>query len=97
MGPAPAAALKEKEEALAVEGTVEEALPNATFAVRLDTVDHVVIAYLSGRMRRARIRILPGDRVRLEISPYDLRRGRIVYRLADAHHHAQAATHSRWV
>jgi translation initiation factor IF-1 len=81
MPPAPDTTLKEKEQALVMEGTVAEALPNATFAVHLDTVDHVVIAYLSGRLRRHRIRIHPGDRVRLEISPYDLRRGRIVYRL----------------
>jgi len=91
----PAATLKEKEQVLAMEGTVEEALPNATFAVRLDTVDHVVIAYLSGRMRQRRVRILPGDRVRIEISPYDLRRARIVYRLTDAPQRLAAHTHRR--
>lgn len=72
--------VKEKEEALVMEGSVEEALPGATFSVRLDT-GHMILAYVSGRLRRHRIRILPGDRVQVEISPYDLRRGRIVYRL----------------
>lgn len=71
---------KEKEKALVMEGSVEEALPNATFSVRLDT-GHTLLAYVSGRLRRHRIRILPGDRVQVEISPYDLRRGRITYRL----------------
>jgi translation initiation factor IF-1 len=97
MPPAPTATLKEKEQALVMEGTVEEALPNAVFAVRLDTVDHVVIAYLSGSMRRHRVRILPGDHVRVEISPYDLRRGRIVYRLADRPHHGQGLSPNRRV
>ncbi len=52
---------KEKEQVIVVEGTVEEALPSAMFSVRLDAVDHVVIAYVSGRMRRHRVRILPGE------------------------------------
>lgn len=68
-----------KEEKLEVEGTVVEALPNTQFKVRLDN-DHEVLAYLSGRMRRYYIRILLGDRVRVEMSPYDLDRGRITYR-----------------
>lgn len=72
--------VKEKERALLMEGSVEEALPSAMFSVRLDT-GHVVLAYVSGRLRRHRIRILPGDRVQVEISPYDLTRGRITYRL----------------
>lgn len=97
MPPAPAPTLKEKEQPLVMEGTVEEALPNATFAVRPDTVDHVVIAYVGGRMRRHRVRILPGDRVRVEISPYDLRRGRIVYRLANTPRRGRAITHDRMV
>ena len=62
-----------------VEGTVVEALPNTQFRVRLDN-DHKVLAYISGRMRKYYIRILLGDRVRVELSPYDLTRGRIVYR-----------------
>lgn len=62
-----------------VEGTVVEALPATQFKVRLDN-DHEVLAYLSGKMRKYYIRILLGDRVRVEMSPYDLYRGRIVYR-----------------
>ena len=72
-------AKKTKEEKIEVEGTVVEALPNTQFRVRLDN-DHEVLAYLSGRMRRYYIRILLGDRVRVEMSPYDLERGRITYR-----------------
>jgi translation initiation factor IF-1 len=62
-----------------VEGTVVEALPNTQFRVELDD-GHEVLAYLSGKMRRHYIRILLGDRVKLEITPYDLTRGRITYR-----------------
>jgi translation initiation factor IF-1 len=62
-----------------VEGTVTEALPNATFRVTLDN-GHVVLAHISGKMRKNFIRILPGDRVKLELSEYDLTRGRITYR-----------------
>ena len=70
---------KEKEEKLEVEGTIIEALPNTQFIVELDN-GHKVLAYLSGKMRRHYIRILLGDRVRLEMTPYDLTRGRITYR-----------------
>ncbi len=68
-----------KEEKIVVEGTVVEALPGTQFRVKLDT-GHEVLAYLSGKMRKYYIRILLGDRVRLELSPYDLTRGRIIYR-----------------
>ncbi len=68
-----------KEEKIEVEGTVVEALPGTQFRVELDN-GHEVLAYLSGKMRRYYIRILLGDRVKLEMSPYDLTRGRIVYR-----------------
>jgi len=68
-----------KEEPIRVEGVVKEALPNAVFKVELEN-GHQVIAHVSGRMRMHWIRILPGDTVSLEISPYDLTRGRIVYR-----------------
>ena len=68
-----------KEEPIKVEGTVKEALPNARFKVVLEN-GHEVLAHVSGRMRMHWIRILPGDKVSLEISPYDLSRGRIVYR-----------------
>jgi translation initiation factor IF-1 len=68
-----------KEEAISVEGTVIEALPNASFRVELEN-KHVVLAHVSGKMRMNYIRILPGDRVTVELSPYDLNRGRITYR-----------------
>jgi translation initiation factor IF-1 len=68
-----------KEEAIQVEATVDETLPNAMFRVRLDN-GHAVLAHISGRMRKNFIRILPGDRVLVELSPYDLNRGRIIYR-----------------
>ena len=70
---------KEKEEKLEVEGVVIEALPNTQFMIELDN-GHKVLAYLSGKMRRYYIRILLGDRVRVEMTPYDLSRGRITYR-----------------
>lgn len=68
-----------KEEAIEVEGTVVEPLPNAMFWVELKN-GHKVLAHVSGKMRMNFIRILPGDRVTLELSPYDLSRGRITYR-----------------
>lgn len=68
-----------KEEAIEVEGTVVEPLPNAMFRVELET-GHKVLAHISGKMRMHFIRILPGDRVIVELSPYDLNRGRIIYR-----------------
>lgn len=71
--------MPKKEEKIEVEGTVIEALPATQFRVELDN-GHVVLAYLSGKMRRYYIRILLGDRVKLELSPYDLNRGRITYR-----------------
>ena len=69
-----------KEEALQLEGIVEEALPNAMFKVKLDTTGSVVIGVISGRMRQNKIKILPCDRVEIEFSPYDLARGRITRR-----------------
>jgi len=68
-----------KEEAIRVEATVKEALPNAMFKVVLEN-GHEVLTHVSGRMRMHWIRILPGDTVTVEISPYDLTKGRIVYR-----------------
>ena len=69
-----------KEEAIEVEAVVEDPLPNAMFRVRLEN-GHEVLAHMSGKMRRHFIRVLPGDRVKVELSPYDLSRGRITYRL----------------
>ena len=71
--------MAKSEEKIQVEGVVIEALPGTQFKVRLDN-DHEVLAYLSGKMRKYYIRILLGDRVKVEMSPYDLSRGRIVYR-----------------
>jgi len=68
-----------KEEGITVEGTVIEALRNAMFRVELDN-GHKVLAHVSGKMRKFFIRILPGDKVTVELSPYDLSRGRITYR-----------------
>ena len=68
-----------KEEAIEVMATVIEALPNAVFRVELEN-GHEILAHTSGKMRMHYIRILPGDKVKLELSPYDLNRGRIIYR-----------------
>jgi translation initiation factor IF-1 len=69
-----------KEEAIEVVAKVLDALPNAMFRVELEENKHQVLAYISGKMRKNFIRILPGDRVLVELSPYDLSRGRITYR-----------------
>jgi len=69
-----------KEEAIEVEGVVKESLPNAMFQVEIKN-GYRVLAHICGRMRKHYIKILPGDRVKMELSPYDLSRGRIVYRL----------------
>ena len=68
-----------KEESIEVQGKILETLPNAMFRVELDN-GHVVLAHISGKMRMHFIKILPGDRVTVELSPYDLTRGRITYR-----------------
>ncbi len=68
-----------KEESIEMDGVVTDALPNTTFRVKLEN-DHEVIAHISGKMRKHYIRILTGDRVTVELTPYDLSRGRIIYR-----------------
>ncbi|MCL2181985.1 MAG: translation initiation factor IF-1 [Chitinispirillia bacterium] len=68
-----------KNDSIQVEGTITETLPNASFKVQLEN-KHEVLAHISGKMRMNYIRILPGDKVLVELSPYDLSRGRIVYR-----------------
>lgn len=68
-----------KEEAIEVDGIVKEALPNVMFRVELRN-GHVILAHMSGRMRQNHIKIVPGDTVKIEMSPYDLTKGRIVYR-----------------
>lgn len=71
-----------KEEVMEFKGVVVESLPNATFKVRLDN-NHIVNAHISGKMRKNYIRILTGDAVVVEVSPYDLNKGRIIYRIND--------------
>lgn len=68
-----------KEDHIEMQGTIEEALPNAMFRVRLEN-GHLILAYVSGKMRMHFIKILPGDKVLVEMSPYDLTKGRIIYR-----------------
>ena len=72
--------MQEKKDVIKMEGIILETLPSTTFRVKLDN-DHEVLAHISGRMRVHYIRLLPGDRVLLEMSPYDLTKGRIVHRL----------------
>ena len=69
-----------KDEAIEVEGIVKEALPNTMFRVELQNGGHIILAHLSGKMRKHYIRIVPGDTVKVELSPYDLNRGRIIFR-----------------
>ena len=69
-----------KDEAIEVEGVVKEALPNTMFRVELQNGGHIILAHLSGKMRKHYIRIVPGDTVKVELSPYDLNRGRIIFR-----------------
>ncbi len=69
-----------KEEQIELEGVVLETLPNTMFRVKLDN-DHIITAHISGKMRKFYIRILTGDRVKVEMSPYDLRKGRITFRM----------------
>jgi translation initiation factor IF-1 len=69
-----------KDDRIVVEGEVIENLPNTLFRVKIADSEKVVLCYLSGKMRKNYIKILPGDKVRLEITPYDLNRGRIIYR-----------------
>lgn len=75
--------MAKNEEKIEVEGTIVEALPNTQFMVELDN-GHQVLAYLSGKMRKHYIRILLGDRVKVELTPYDMNRGRITYRHRDS-------------
>lgn len=69
-----------KEDLIMAEGVIVDKQPNAAFVVKIENTDHIVLAQISGRMRRFRIRILVGDRVSVEMSPYDLTKGRITYR-----------------
>jgi len=72
--------MKKKEDIILMDGIVEKALPNAMFQVRLAEGNHVVLAHVSGKMRMHYIKLLPGDKVALELSPYDLAKGRIISR-----------------
>ncbi len=78
--PDPETAHLAKTEAIEMEATVTQALPNAMFKIKLDGTDREILGFVSGKMRKHFIRILPGDRVKVEISPYDLERARIVFR-----------------
>jgi translation initiation factor IF-1 len=69
-----------EKEVIEVRGTILESLPNAMFLVELDTTHHRIMGHPSGKMRKNNIRILPGDKILMEISPYDVTRGRIIYR-----------------
>lgn len=70
-----------KDNVIVVDGEVIENLPNTLFRVRLKDSDKIILCYLSGKMRKNYIKILPGDKVKIEITPYDLNRGRIIYRV----------------
>lgn len=70
-----------KEEGFKMTGTVEEVLPSATFKIKIDDIDKVVIGYISGKMRKHDIKVLLGDSVEVEFSPYDLNKGRVTRRL----------------
>ncbi len=70
-----------KDKVILVEGEVIENLPNTLFRVRLNQSEKIILCYLSGKLRKNYIKILPGDKVRIEMTPYDLERGRIIYRL----------------
>lgn len=82
----------DKEELIRFEGTVAEALPDGRFSVQLDN-GHKILAYTSGRMKKARIRVVAGDRVTVEMSPYDLSKGRIAFRHRDEAVAAGTAVH----
>ncbi len=69
-----------KSDVIIVEGEVVENLPNTLFRVQLNDSDKIILCYLSGKMRKNYIKILPGDKVKIELTPYDLERGRIIYR-----------------
>ena len=69
-----------KQDVIEVEGVIRESMPNAMFKVELDN-GHVILAHISGKIRKHFIKILPGDKVKVELSPYDLSRGRITYRM----------------
>jgi translation initiation factor IF-1 len=71
----------DKQEKTQVEGVVVESLPNATFRVKLNNSDKIILCHLAGKMRMYRIRVLPGDKVKVEQTPYDETKGRIVYRV----------------
>lgn len=70
-----------KDNVLVIEGEVVENLPNTLFRVKLLSSEKIILCYLSGKMRKNYIKILPGDKVRLELTPYDLNRGRIIFRM----------------
>jgi translation initiation factor IF-1 len=70
-----------KEELLEILGKVEEVLPNSTFRVKVDNIEHEILCYMGGKLKQHKIKIILGDRVKVEMSPYDLTKGRIIYRM----------------
>lgn len=74
---------KQRDDKIVAEGTIVEVLPATMFRVKIDNTDHIVLAHLSGKMRLNFIKLVVGDRVKLEMSPYDLTKARIVYRISD--------------
>jgi len=73
--------MKEKDNVVVIEGEVVENLPNTLFRVKIESSDKIILCYLSGKMRKNYIKILPGDKVRMEVTSYDINRGRTIYRM----------------
>lgn len=70
-----------KEELLEITGKVEEVLPNSTFRVKVDNMDHCILCYMGGKLKQHKIKVIMGDKVKVEMSPYDMTKGRITYRI----------------
>jgi translation initiation factor IF-1 len=73
--------MAKKEDLLELTGTIEEVLPNSTFRVKVDNVNQIVLCYMGGRLKQNKIKVILGDKVKIEMSPYDLTKGRITYRM----------------
>jgi translation initiation factor IF-1 len=73
--------MSNKEDLIILTGKVDEVLPNKTFRIKIDNMDHIVLCYMSGRLKQNKIKVITGDNVKVEVSTYDLTKGRIVYRL----------------
>ena len=73
--------MAKKEDLLELTGAIEEVLPNSTFRVKVDNMAQIVLCYMGGRLKKNKIKVILGDKVRIEMSPYDLTKGRIIYRM----------------